>query len=71
MSAAAPAAPTSHRRALRGGFAALVGTSIEWYDFYVYATAAAIVFPHVFFPADLDPKLATLASFGTSARRRT
>lgn len=67
MSAAAPAAPTSHRRALRGGFAALVGTSIEWYDFYVYATAAAIVFPHVFFPADLDPKLATLASFGTYA----
>ena len=67
MSAAAPPAPASHRRALRGGFAALVGTSIEWYDFYVYATAAAIVFPHVFFPHDLDPKLATLASFGTYA----
>lgn len=67
MSAAAPAAPSSHRRALKGGFAALVGTSIEWYDFYVYATAAAIVFPHVFFPEGLDPKLATLASFGTYA----
>ncbi|QIM15990.1 MHS family MFS transporter [Leucobacter insecticola] len=47
--------------------AALVGTSIEWYDFYVYATAAAIIFPHVFFPEDLDPALATLASFGTYA----
>ncbi len=57
----------SHQRALRGGFAALVGTSIEWYDFYVYATAAAIVFPHIFFPEDLDPALATLASFGTYA----
>ncbi|KKI22220.1 LysR family transcriptional regulator [Leucobacter sp. Ag1] len=68
MSASAPAVPeNTHRRALRGGFAALVGTSIEWYDFYVYATAAAIIFPHVFFPKDLDPGLATLASFGTYA----
>ena len=68
MSAPAASAPVnSHRRALKGGFAALVGTSIEWYDFYVYATAAAIVFPHVFFPADLDPAVATLASFGTYA----
>ena len=56
----------SHRRALRGGFAALVGTSIEWYDFYVYATAAAIIFPHIFFP-EAEPALATLASFGTYA----
>lgn len=60
------APPNSHRRALKGGFAALVGTSIEWYDFYVYATAAAIIFPHVFFP-EADPALATLASFGTYA----
>ena len=67
MSTATATAPNSHRRALKGGMAALVGTSIEWYDFYVYATAAAIVFPHVFFPADLDPALATLASFGTYA----
>lgn len=59
--------PATHRRALRGGMAALVGTSIEWYDFYVYATAAAIIFPHIFFPENLDPRLATLASFGTYA----
>ncbi|UNK71186.1 MFS transporter [Microbacterium sp. H1-D42] len=56
----------SHRRALRAGFAALAGTSIEWYDFYVYATAAAIVFPQVFFP-EVDHALGTLASFGTYA----
>lgn len=56
----------SHRRALRAGFAALAGTSIEWYDFYVYATAAAIVFPKVFFP-EVDHALGTLASFGTYA----
>lgn len=55
-----------HRRALRAGFAALAGTSIEWYDFYVYATAAAIVFPQVFFP-EVDHALGTLASFGTYA----
>lgn len=67
MSSHTSAPPNSHRRALKGGFAALVGTSIEWYDFYVYATAAAIIFPHVFFPEDLDPALATLASFGTYA----
>lgn len=67
MSATTSAPPNTHRRALKGGFAALVGTSIEWYDFYVYATAAAIVFPHIFFPEDLDPALATLASFGTYA----
>ncbi|SJN10030.1 metabolite transporter, MFS superfamily [Leucobacter sp. 7(1)] len=64
---ASPVQENTHRRALKGGMAALVGTSIEWYDFYIYATAAAIIFPKVFFPADLDPALATLASFGTYA----
>lgn len=64
---ASPVQENTHRRALKGGMAALVGTSIEWYDFYIYATAAAIIFPKVFFPEDLDPALATLASFGTYA----
>lgn len=57
---------TSHKRALRSGFAAAVGTTIEWYDFYVYATAAALVFPTVFFP-EVNHALGTLASFGTYA----
>lgn len=65
-SSTAQPATNSHRRALRAGFAALAGTSIEWYDFYVYATAAAIVFPQVFFP-EVDRSLGTLASFGTYA----
>jgi metabolite-proton symporter len=47
-------------------FASLVGTTIEFFDFYIYATAAVIVFPRLFFPAT-DPASATLASLATFA----
>jgi len=48
--------------------ASLVGTTIEFYDFYVYATAAVLVFPHLFFPAGNDTValLASLAVFGAA-----
>ncbi|MFT6753214.1 MAG: hypothetical protein ACJA2O_003407, partial [Candidatus Azotimanducaceae bacterium] len=42
----------------------LAGTSIEWYDFFLYATAAALVFPSAFFP-DSTPTVALILSFGT------
>ena len=45
-------------------FASLVGTTVEFFDFYIYATAAVLVFPRLFFPT-ADPKAATLASFAT------
>lgn len=45
-------------------FASLIGTSIEFFDFYIYATAAVLVFPKLFFPAS-DPAAATLASLAT------
>src|SRR5271170_7632506 len=45
-------------------FASLVGTTIEFFDFYIYATAAVLVFPHLFFPKS-DPASATLASLAT------
>ena len=46
--------------------ASMVGTTIEFYDFYVYATAAVAVFPHLFFPKgnDTTALLASLATFG-------
>ena len=45
-------------------FASLIGTTIEFFDFYIYATAAVLVFPRLFFPAS-DPTSATLASLAT------
>ncbi len=45
-------------------FASLIGTTIEFFDFYIYGTAAVLVFPHLFFPS-VDPAAATLASFAT------
>ncbi|MDX0721555.1 MFS transporter [Sinorhizobium medicae] len=57
-----------HRQAVNSParvlFASLVGTTIEFFDFYVYATAAVIIFPHLFFPA-ADPTSAMLQSLAT------
>jgi metabolite-proton symporter len=60
---AAPRTVNSPRQVL---FASLVGTAIEFFDFYIYATAAVLVFPRLFFPAT-DPAAATLASLATFA----
>ncbi|AJC19314.1 MFS transporter [Pandoraea pulmonicola] len=57
---------TAEHQPFRAALAAFFGTMIEWYDFYCYGTAAALVFGDVFF-ATGDPLMGTLASLGTFA----
>jgi metabolite-proton symporter len=61
---AEPLAPVATNSPARVLTASLVGTTIEFFDFYVYATAAVLVFPALFFPNN-DPTTALLASFAT------
>ena len=58
--------PAAEKMARKAGIAAFVGTTIEWYDFYIYGTAAALVFGKLFFK-NADPAVATLLSFATFA----
>ena len=55
-------AATQRRRAV---VASTIGTTIEWYDFFLYGTAAALVFPHAVLPG--QSLAGTLLSFGTSS----
>jgi len=68
MATAAPYAaltPDEHSNALRKAvIASTIGTTIEWYDFFLYGTAAGLVFGKLYFPNE-DPLTATLAAFGT------
>src|SRR5438270_10249201 len=61
LAAASTQPRNSARRVL---FASLIGTAIEFFDFYIYATAAVLVFPKLFFPPS-DAAAATLASLAT------
>ena len=55
--------PSSSRKVI---VASLIGTSLEWYDFFIYGTAAALVFNKLFFPS-FDPLVGTLLAFATYA----
>jgi MHS family shikimate/dehydroshikimate transporter-like MFS transporter len=52
------------RRYVIAGLASMMGTTIEWYDFFLYGTAAALIFNKIFFPS-FDPVTGTLAAFAT------
>ncbi|HBD11194.1 MAG TPA: MFS transporter, partial [Porticoccaceae bacterium] len=51
----------------RVALTALAGTSIEWFDFFIYGMAAALVFPAAFFPEDMPELVSLIAAFGTFA----
>jgi len=59
----AAVAPSSVRRVI---VASLIGTSLEWYDFFIYGIAAALVFNKLFFPS-FEPLVGTLLAFATFA----
>src|SRR6185437_15879441 len=59
--------PESQRTQVRrAAFGSAIGTTIEWYDFFLYNTAAALVFPHLFFPAS-SAYAGAMQSFATYA----
>ena len=62
--AALPRTVATRGQQIRAVVSASVGTTIEWYDFFLYGVAAASVFPQKFFPAS-DPFVATMLSFTT------
>ncbi len=59
-------APRSGSPIVKVVFASLIGTAVEWYDFFLYGSAAALVFGALFFP-ESEPVTATLLAFGTYA----
>jgi len=63
-STSTPTESKSVKHYVLAGWASMAGTTIEWYDFFLYGTAAALVFNKIFFPT-LDPILGTPAAFAT------
>jgi len=59
--------PNSTQSMRKVALTSLAGTSIEWYDFFLYGTAAAVVFPKAFFPQDLPAMVLLIISFSTFA----
>ena len=59
-------APVRRESVRRVAFASMIGTTIEWYDFFIFGTASALVFGQLFFP-DFSELAGTLAAFATFA----
>src|SRR5699024_2627234 len=66
MTTASPPSNKPHQSPAKVAFASFVGTAVEWYDYFLFGTAAVLIFNHQFFP-HLDPLTATLASLSPFA----
>ena len=66
MTSTSTPSPVTANTPRRVALASAIGTTIEWYDFYLYATATALVFNQLFFPS-ISPTAGTLAAFATYA----
>lgn len=64
MSAKTSPAAAGHTSPVKVGMASFIGTSVEYYDFFIYGTAAALILPKLFFP-EASPLTGTLLSFAT------
>ena len=64
MTAPAPHEPQGSHQSKKAAASGWIGSALEYYDFFIYATAAALIFPQIFFPKG-DPKTAIIASLAT------
>src|SRR5690348_13336063 len=64
MNAKAPAKPHGKRQSEIAAASGWIGSALEYYDFFIYATAASLLFPQLFFPSD-NPTVGIVASLAT------